>query len=72
MTWLDVPYEDHTRHDFQRIFDVKGIHALVLIGPNGKVISVNGKLMVSSYGLNSSKFKNLTVCRLLRNIKLKY
>ncbi|KAG4949396.1 hypothetical protein JHK84_042854 [Glycine max] len=36
MTWLDVPYEDQTRHDLQRIFDVKGIPALVLIGPNGK------------------------------------
>ena len=69
MPWLAVPYEDRTRHDLRRIFDVKGIPALVLIGPDGKVISVNGKLMVSSYGLNSSKFKNLTVCRLLRNIK---
>ncbi|KAG5105626.1 hypothetical protein JHK82_042596 [Glycine max] len=60
MTWLDVPYEDHTRHDFQRIFDVKGIHALVLIGPNGKVISVNGKLMVSSYGwVNLEAIKSL-------------
>ncbi|KAL5145030.1 putative nucleoredoxin 3 [Glycine soja] len=56
MPWLAVPYEDRTRHDLRRIFDVKGIPALVLIGPDGKVISVNGKLMVSSYGAEAFPF----------------
>ncbi|KAK7410329.1 hypothetical protein VNO78_01033 [Psophocarpus tetragonolobus] len=56
MPWLAVPYEERTRHDLRRIFGIKGIPALVLIGPDGKVISVNGKFMVSSYGAEAFPF----------------
>ncbi|TKY58246.1 nucleoredoxin 3 [Spatholobus suberectus] len=56
MPWLAVPYEDRTRHDLCRIFDIKGIPSLVLIGPDGKVISMNGKFMVSSYGAEAFPF----------------
>ncbi|KAF7830172.1 putative nucleoredoxin 3 [Senna tora] len=56
MPWLAIPYEDRTRHELCRIFDIKGIPALVLIGPDGKVMSVNGKVMVSSYGAEAFPF----------------
>ncbi|CAJ1973826.1 unnamed protein product [Sphenostylis stenocarpa] len=56
MPWLAVPYEDRTRHDLRRIFNIKGIPALVLIGPDGKVVSVNGKFMISSYGAEAFPF----------------
>lgn len=56
MPWLAVPYEDRTRHDLRRIFNIKGIPALVLIGADGKVISVNGKFMISSYGAEAFPF----------------
>ncbi|OIW14617.1 hypothetical protein TanjilG_32959 [Lupinus angustifolius] len=56
MPWLAIPYEDRTRHDLCRIFDIKGIPALVVIGPDGKVISENGKFIVSSYGADAYPF----------------
>ena len=56
MPWPAIPYEDRTRHDLCRIFEIKGIPALVLIGPDGKVISMNGKFMVSSYGAEAFPF----------------
>ncbi|XP_027333422.1 probable nucleoredoxin 3 [Abrus precatorius] len=56
MPWLAVPYEDRARHDLCRIFDIKGIPSLVIIGPNGKVISMNGKFMVSVYGAEAFPF----------------
>ncbi|XP_028781291.1 probable nucleoredoxin 3 isoform X2 [Neltuma alba] len=56
MPWLAIPYEDRTRHDLCRIFDIKGIPALVLIGPDGKVISMNGKFMVCTYGAEAFPF----------------
>ncbi|XP_019415480.1 PREDICTED: probable nucleoredoxin 3 [Lupinus angustifolius] len=56
MPWLAIPYEDRVRHDLCRIFNIKGIPALVLIGPDGKVISENGKFMISSYGSEAYPF----------------
>ncbi|MED6130550.1 hypothetical protein PIB30_002146 [Stylosanthes scabra] len=56
MPWLAVPYEDKTRHDLCRIFDIKGIPALVFVGPDGKVTSTNGKFMVSLYGAEAFPF----------------
>ncbi|CAK8568762.1 unnamed protein product [Lathyrus sativus] len=56
MPWLAIPYEDRTRHDLCRIFDIKKIPALVIIGPDGKVVSLNGKFMVSSYGAEAFPF----------------
>lgn len=56
MPWLAIPYEDRTRHDLCRIFDIKKIPALVFIGPDGKVISLNGQFMVSSYGAEAFPF----------------
>lgn len=56
MPWLAVPYEDRTRQDLCRIFNIKGIPALVLIGPDGKTISTNGKEMISLYGAKAFPF----------------
>ncbi|KAI9098021.1 hypothetical protein K1719_025792 [Acacia pycnantha] len=61
MPWLAVPYMDRTRHDVCRIFDIKGIPALVLIGPEGKVVSMNGKFVVSSYGAEAFPFTDARI-----------
>ncbi|KAJ7958635.1 Thioredoxin, nucleoredoxin [Quillaja saponaria] len=58
MPWLAIPYEDRTRRDLCRIFDIKGIPALVLIGSDGKIISMNGKLMISLYGAKAFPFSD--------------
>uniref|UniRef100_A0A5B7B7T9 protein-disulfide reductase n=1 Tax=Davidia involucrata TaxID=16924 RepID=A0A5B7B7T9_DAVIN len=56
MPWLAIPYEDRTRQDLCRIFGIKGIPALVLLGPDGKAISTNGRAMISLYGANAFPF----------------
>lgn len=56
MPWLAIPYEDKTRQDLKRIFDIKGIPALVLIGPDGKTMSVDGRATVSLYGAMAFPF----------------
>lgn len=50
MPWPAIPYEDKTRQDLKRIFDIKEIPALVLIGPDGKTITTNGRATISLYG----------------------
>ncbi|CAL1352931.1 unnamed protein product [Linum trigynum] len=50
MPWLAIPYDDRTRQDLCRIFDIKGIPALVMIGEDGKTVSTEGKSLISLYG----------------------
>ncbi|PIA43982.1 hypothetical protein AQUCO_01800209v1 [Aquilegia coerulea] len=56
MTWLAIPYQDKARQDLSRIFDIKGIPALVIIGPDGKTLSTNGRAMITSYGAKAFPF----------------
>ncbi|GAB2276097.1 hypothetical protein Dimus_010838 [Dionaea muscipula] len=56
MPWFSIPYEDKSRHDLRRIFEIKGIPALILIGADGKIISTNGRSLVSSYGASAFPF----------------
>lgn len=56
MPWLAIPYADKTRYDLSRIFDVKGIPRLVLLGPDGKVLKTDGRAMISSYGARAFPF----------------
>ncbi|KAJ9553530.1 hypothetical protein OSB04_017575 [Centaurea solstitialis] len=43
MPWLAVPFDDKSRHDLCRIFEVKWIPSLILLGPDGRTISTNGE-----------------------------
>ncbi|XP_042492000.1 probable nucleoredoxin 3 [Macadamia integrifolia] len=56
MPWLAIPYNDKTQQDLCRIFDIKGIPALVLLGPDGKTLSTNGRALISSYGSKAFPF----------------
>lgn len=56
MPWLAIPYEDETRRDLYRIFDVKGIPTLVVIGADGKTRSENGRELVWLYGAEAFPF----------------
>ncbi|CAL5439715.1 unnamed protein product [Camellia sinensis] len=65
MPWLAIPYEeDKTRQDLCRIFDIKKIPALVLVGPDGKTISTNGRPMVSLYGARAFPFTQRKIAEL--------
>ncbi|GAB4854087.1 hypothetical protein Ancab_022669 [Ancistrocladus abbreviatus] len=50
MPWLAIPYQDKTRQDLRRIFEIKGIPSLVVVGADGKTITTNGRALVSTYG----------------------
>jgi nucleoredoxin len=54
--WLAIPYLDKTRHDLCRIFNIKGLPALVLVGPDGKTIGTNGRAIISLYGAKAFPF----------------
>ncbi|CAK9140576.1 unnamed protein product [Ilex paraguariensis] len=56
MPWVVIPYEDRTRQDLCRIFDIKEIPALVLLGWDGKTISTKGRAMISLYGADAFPF----------------
>ncbi|RWR91551.1 putative nucleoredoxin 3 [Cinnamomum micranthum f. kanehirae] len=56
MPWLAVPYNEKTRRDLCRIFDIKGIPALVLMGQEGKALSTNGRAIISTYGASAFPF----------------
>lgn len=57
MPWLSIPFrKSKTRQDLCRIFDIKVIPALVVIGPDGKTVSTRGRTMISLYGANAFPF----------------
>ncbi|OVA19297.1 Protein kinase domain [Macleaya cordata] len=57
MPWLAIPYhENKTKQDLRRIFEIKTIPALVLLGPDGKILSTNGRASISSYGAKAFPF----------------
>ncbi|KAJ0091326.1 hypothetical protein Patl1_12748 [Pistacia atlantica] len=69
MPWLAIPYEDRTRQDLCRIFKIKGIPALVLIGPDGKTINTNGKDMISLYGAKAFPFTEWRIDEIEASLK---
>lgn len=56
MPWLAIPYSDRTRNDLCRIFNIKGIPCLVLVGADGKIIGTNGRAIICSYGAKAFPF----------------
>ncbi|KAL0557721.1 hypothetical protein IC582_006271 [Cucumis melo] len=69
MPWLAIPYEDETRGDLYRIFDVKAIPTLVLIGADGKTSSENGRGLVCLYGAEAFPFTEERIYELETAVK---
>lgn len=69
MPWLAIPYEDRTRQDLCRIFNIKGIPAFVIIGQDGKTISTNGKAMISLYGAKAFPFTDSKIAEIEVGLK---
>lgn len=69
MPWLAIPYDDRARQDLCRIFNIKGIPALVLIGPDGKTMSTNGKEMISLYGAKAFPFTESRIAEIETALK---
>lgn len=69
MPWLALPYEDRTRQDLCRIFNIKGIPALVLIGPDGRTINTRGKEMISLYGAQAFPFTETRIAEIEASLR---
>lgn len=69
MPWLAIPYEDRTRQELCRIFNIKLIPALVIIGPEGKTLNANARTMISLYGARSYPFTNSRIAEIEVHLK---
>ncbi|KAK3143763.1 hypothetical protein QOZ80_4AG0304640 [Eleusine coracana subsp. coracana] len=50
MPWLAIPYPGTNRQELTRIFAIKGIPALMVLGPDGKVLKTDGRTVITTYG----------------------
>lgn len=56
MPWFAIPYSDPTSQELTRIFTIKGIPALVVLGPDGKALKTDGRAIISNYGAMAFPF----------------
>lgn len=56
MPWFAIPYSDPTTQELTRIFTIKGIPALVILGPDGKALKTDGRTIISYYGATAFPF----------------
>ncbi|KAG2568626.1 probable nucleoredoxin 3 [Panicum virgatum] len=56
MPWLAIPYSDTARQELTRIFAIKGIPALLILGMDGKVLKTDGRRAISAYGATAFPF----------------
>lgn len=69
MPWLAIPYNNKTRQDICRIFEVKWIPSLIFLGPNGNIVSTNGREMVSLYGAKGFPFTETKILQVESSLK---
>ncbi|PON93954.1 Thioredoxin-like fold containing protein [Trema orientale] len=56
MPWLALPFGDPNIKNLVKHFDVKGIPCLVILGPDGKTITRNGRNLINLYQENAYPF----------------
>uniref|UniRef100_A0A7C9EC51 protein-disulfide reductase n=1 Tax=Opuntia streptacantha TaxID=393608 RepID=A0A7C9EC51_OPUST len=56
MPWLAVPYGDPTIKELAKHFDVRGIPSLVILGPDGKTVTKQGRNLINLYQENAYPF----------------
>lgn len=56
MPWLAIPYGDPTIKNLAKYFDVQGIPCLVIIGPDGKTVTKQGRNLINLYQENAYPF----------------
>lgn len=61
MPWLAIPFGEPEIRELARHFDVQAIPTLVIIGPNGKTITRNGRNLINLYQENAYPFTNSKV-----------
>ncbi|RVX16003.1 putative nucleoredoxin 2 [Vitis vinifera] len=56
MPWLAVPFGDPTIKTLTKYFDVQGIPCLVILGPDGKTVTKQGRYLINLYQENAYPF----------------
>ncbi|CAN6240821.1 unnamed protein product [Urochloa humidicola] len=69
MSWLAIPYSDTSKQDLTRIFAIKGIPALLILGLDGKVLKTDGRTAISTYGATAFPFTESRVSELDEALK---
>lgn len=56
MPWLALPFGDERKALLQRRFKIKGIPAVVAIGPNGRTVSTQARQLIQAHGADAYPF----------------
>lgn len=56
MPWLALPFGDHTTKDLAKHFDIREIPCLVILGPDGKTVTKQGRYLINLYQENAYPF----------------
>ncbi|XP_010692758.2 probable nucleoredoxin 2 [Beta vulgaris subsp. vulgaris] len=56
MPWLALPFRDRTIKDLAKHFDVREIPCLVILGPDGKTVTKQGRYLINLYQENAYPF----------------
>ncbi|CAH1431023.1 unnamed protein product [Lactuca virosa] len=49
MPWLALPFGDPINKDLTKYFDITGIPSLIILGPDGKTVTKNGRSLINLY-----------------------
>ncbi|KAK1388579.1 Thioredoxin, nucleoredoxin [Heracleum sosnowskyi] len=61
MPWLALPFGDDANKNLAKYFDVRGIPSLIILGPNGKTVTKNGRNLINLYQQNAYPFTEARV-----------
>uniref|UniRef100_A0A166A577 protein-disulfide reductase n=1 Tax=Daucus carota subsp. sativus TaxID=79200 RepID=A0A166A577_DAUCS len=61
MPWLALPFGDDAIKNLAKYFDVRGIPSLIILGPNGKTVTKNGRNLINLYQQNAYPFTEARV-----------
>ncbi|XP_020219816.1 probable nucleoredoxin 2 [Cajanus cajan] len=69
MPWLALPFGDPEIKNLVRHFNVQGIPWLVIIGPDGKTITIHGRSLINLYQENAYPFTSAKVEELEKKLE---
>lgn len=49
MPWLALPFGDSINKELTKYFDITGIPSLIILGPDGKTVTKNGRSLINLY-----------------------
>lgn len=67
MPWLALLFEDSRKSPLKNTLKIKSIPSLVVIGPDGKTVSKDGKKLLLTYGADAFPFTNERIEELKRS-----